>query len=265
MGERLLGKVAIVTGAGSVGPGWGIGKATAVLFAREGARVLLNDRNRAAAEETRAIVEEEGGRCLVHAADVSRSDQVKGMVDACLDAWGRIDVLYNNVAIGVPGGPVETDEKSWDLVMAVNVKAMFLTCKHVLPVMERQGAGAIVNVSSLASRRAGKVALLSYGTSKAAVNQFTRLVAAQYAPKNIRANVILPGMMNTPTIVKGLSKAYGGSVDEMIRVRDAACPMGHMGDAWDIAHAALFLASDEARYISGSELVVDGAQSAVAG
>jgi NAD(P)-dependent dehydrogenase (short-subunit alcohol dehydrogenase family) len=259
MGERLRGKVAIVTGAGSVGPGWGNGKAAAVLFAREGARVLGVDINPAAARETQTIIAGEGGECTVMAVDVSRSDQVRAMVDRCVETYGRVDVLHNNVGVVQVGGPVETSEEDWDRVLAINLKSQYLTCKYVIPHMERQGGGAIVNISSIAAIRYTGIPYVTYYTSKAAILGLTQSVALQYADRNIRANAILPGLMDTPMIREPLKEAYaGGDVDEMLRIRSAQCPMKRMGDAWDVAHAALFLASDEARYITGAQLVVDG-------
>ncbi|MDH3596405.1 MAG: SDR family oxidoreductase [Rhodospirillales bacterium] len=259
MGERLKDRVALVVGAGSAGPGWGNGKAAAVLFAREGARVFCVDINPAAAEETAGLIAEEGGEAAAHRADVSKAGEVAALVARCLELYGRIDVLDNNVGIVEVGGPVEASEESWDRVMAVNLKSMFLTCKHVLPAMERQGGGAIVNIGSVAGIRWLGVPYISYHASKGAVVSFTRAVALEYAAKGIRANAILPGLMNTPMIVEPLKDAYaGGDVEKMLEVRAAQCPMGRMGDAWDVAHAALFLASDEARYITGTELVVDG-------
>lgn len=259
MGERLKDKVAIVTGAGSSGPGWGNGKATAVLFAREGASVLAADLNLAAAEETCGIIRDEGGQCETFEADVSRAEQVEAMVQRCLSAYGRVDILHNNVGILEIGGPVEASEESWDRVVDVNLKSMFLTCKSALPHMEQQGSGAIVNLSSISGIRHIGVDYISYSSTKAAIIQFTRSVAMQYAAKGIRANAILPGMMNTPMIVEPLKGAYGeGDVKKMIEVRDSLCPTGKMGDAWDVAYAALFLASDEAKYVTGAQLVVDG-------
>jgi len=259
MAGRLRNKVALVVGAGSSGPGWGNGKAAAVLFAREGARVACVDLKQAAAEETAGLIRDEGDDALAIAADVSRHDDVKRVVDETLARFGRIDVLQNNVGIVEVGGPVETSEESWDRVMDVNLKSMFLTCKHVLPVMERQGGGAIVNVSSIAGIRWTGVPYISYSASKAGVLQFTRSIAIQYAKAGIRANSILPGLMNTPMIVEPLKDVYAeGDVEKMIALRDAQCPMGHMGDAWDVAYAALYLASDEARYVTATELVVDG-------
>jgi NAD(P)-dependent dehydrogenase (short-subunit alcohol dehydrogenase family) len=259
MGKRLEKKVAIVTGAGSIGPGWGNGKATAVLFAREGARVLAVDRNPQAAEETRALIAAEGGVCEAFTADVARAADVQALARRCQEAFGRIDILHNNVGILALGGPVELAEADWDRLTAVNLKSMFLTCKYVLPVMEAQGAGAIVNIGSVAGIRYLGVPYIAYNTTKGAILAFTRSVALQYAAKGIRANTVLPGLMDTPMVDAGLPAAYAkGDVEKMKAIRHAQCPMGRMGDAWDVAHAALFLASDEARYVTGAELVVDG-------
>lgn len=254
---RLQGKVALVLGAGSVGSGIGNGRAMAMLFAREGASVIAVDRDLASARETRDRIAAEGGVCEAEQADVSVSVDVRRVVEACIQRFGRIDVLVNNVGIAELGGPVELSEEKWDLVFDVNVKSMFLACKYVLPHMERQGGGSIVNVSSLASVRWAGVPYVSYGASKAAVNGFSRYVAMQYAARNIRVNTILPGLMNTPMIVEPLAKFYG-DVESMVAQRDAMCPTGKMGSAWDVAHAALYLASDESRYVNGLELMVDG-------
>ncbi len=264
MTGRLKGKVAIITGAGSVGPGWGNGKATAVLFAREGAKVLAVDRSIDAAAETKGIIDGEGGECTVHAADVSRHDEVKAMVERCVSIYGRLDILHNNVGIVEIGGPVETSEESWDHVVSVNLKSMFLTCKFALPQMVKQfeaegRGGAIVNIASIAGIRWTGVPYISYTTSKGAVIPFTRAIALQYARQGIRANCVLPGLMNTPMIVEPLKGVYGGGdIQKMIAIRDAQCPTGKMGDAWDVAYAALFLASEEAKYITGVALPVDG-------
>ena len=262
MAGRLEDKTAIVVGAGSVGPGWGNGKATAVTFAREGARVLCVDIDRAAAEETATLIAGEGGTAEAVQADATDPAQVEALVARAVALWGGVDVLHNNVGIVELGGPVETEAAGWDRVMAVNLKSMYLTCKAALPVMAAAGKGAIVNIGSVSGIRWLGVPYISYATSKSAVLGFTRAIALQYAAQGIRANVILPGMMDTPMIVAPLSQAYGGDIEEMRTARHAQCPMGHMGDAWDVANAALFLASDEARYITAAELVVDGGLSA---
>lgn len=259
MTGRLRDKVALVMGAGSSGEGWGNGKAASVLFAREGARVACVDLDLAAAEETAALIAGEGGEALALQADVSRADQVAACVAEAVRRFGGIDVLDNNVGILTVGGPVETSEADWDRVLAVNLKSMYLSCKSVVPVMLEQGRGAIVNIASIAAIRHIGVDYTTYYASKGGVVSFTRGLALQYAGQGIRANVILPGLMNTPMIREPLKDVYAqGDIDKMVEIRDAQCPMGHMGDAWDVAHAALFLASDEARYVTGTELVVDG-------
>jgi NAD(P)-dependent dehydrogenase (short-subunit alcohol dehydrogenase family) len=264
MTDRLKDKIALVFGAGSVGPGWGNGKATAVAFAREGATVVAVDRNLEAAEETRGIIMSEGGSCDAYAADVTRSGDIKDVVDGVAAKYGRIDILHNNVGITEMGGPIEASEESWQRVLDVNVTSVFLTCKHVLPIMLKQGKGAIVNISSLASIRYTGYPYTSYYAAKAAVNQVTVGIALQYAAQGIRANAILPGMMNTPLIHQQIAGQYKDT-EEMIRARNAVCPTGSMGDAWDIANAAVFLASDEAKYITGVCLPVDGGLSCKAG
>jgi len=258
--DRLKDKIALVTGAGSVGPGWGNGKAISVLFAREGASIFGADINIESARETQRIVEQEAGVFLGCAADVASSDQVEDMIRACMDRFGRIDILVNNVGIARVGGPVDLDEAEWDRVMDINLKSVFLTSKHVLPIMEAQGSGAIVNISSIAAMRWTGVPYATYYASKGGMLSLTRGIALQYAKAGIRANCVLPGLMNTPMVHAGLTGAYGkeGDVENLIKVREAQCPMGHMGDAWDVAHAALYLASDDAKYVTAAELVVDG-------
>jgi NAD(P)-dependent dehydrogenase (short-subunit alcohol dehydrogenase family) len=259
MAGRLENRVAIVIGAGSIGPGWGNGKASAVLFAREGAKVFAVDLSGDAAEETVSVIRSEGGDAVAHQADASRAAEVERLVAACVERWGRIDVLHHNVGIVRLGGPVELTLEAWNRALEVNLTSAFLTCKYVLPVMERQGRGAIVTTGSIAGIRWTGVPYVSYSATKAAIAQLTQSVALQYASKGIRANCIEPGLMNTPMIREGLPKAYAaGDVEKMIEVREKQCPTGHMGDAWDVANAALFLASDDARYITGTTLVVDG-------
>ena len=258
MAERVKGKVAIVTGAGSIGPGMGNGKASAIVYAREGARVMLVDHNIDAAEETKDLINKEGGECIVFKADVSKSNDCKSIVENCIQTYGRIDILHNNVGIEVPGGIDEISEEDWDKVMTVNLKSMFLTCKYSVPHMVKQGGGSIINISSINAIRTLPALSAPYSASKAGVIALTREIAVQYAPKGIRANAILPGLMNTAMVVAALTDAYGGDVKEMTKMRDAMCPMKKQGEGWDTAYLALFLASDEAKYITGAALVIDG-------
>lgn len=258
---RLSGKTAIVVGAGSIGPGWGNGKATAVTLAREGAQVFCVDRNGSAAEETAAIIIGEGGKAVAFKADAARGEDIAAMVASCLRAYGRIDVLDNNVGIAETGSVVDVAEADWDRVFAVNLKSAYLAMKHVIPVMVEQGGGSIINISSIASIRHLGISYITYATTKAAMNQMTRTTAVEFAARKVRVNAILPGLMKTPMVEHsaGLAASYAkGDVEAMWRARDAQVPMGHMGDAWDVANAALFLASDESKYVTGIELVVDG-------
>lgn len=257
MAGRLQDRVALVMGAGSSGPGWGNGKATAVRFAREGAKVVCVDVVEAAAEETAGIIAGEGGSAVALTCDVTDTAAVKAVVDDTVGRWGRIDVLQNNVGIAVMGGPVELDEAAWQRVLDVNLTSVFLACKHVLPVMLAQGKGAIVNVSSIAAVRWVGYPYASYYASKGGLNQLTCGLALQYAAQGIRANAIMPGLMDTPLIRTQIAGQYA-DVETMIRERDAKSPTGRMGDAWDVANAALFLASDEAKYVNGVCLPVDG-------
>ena len=258
MGARLKDRVVFVTGAGSIGPGWGNGKAAAVQFAREGAKVFALDLNPAAVAETAQIIRGEGGAVETTVCDVSKADSVAAAVKAAMDVFGRIDVLHNNVGIIDPGSPEDLTEAQWDRLMAINVKSLYLTCREILPIMTAQGKGSIVNISSIASTHSLGYSCVSYSASKGAVNAFTRDIALNYGPKGIRCNTILPGLMNTPLIHKGNVTSVYGSTEAMVAARDALVPLGHMGDGWDVAHAAVFLASDESRFITGIELVLDG-------
>ncbi|MBV9739167.1 MAG: SDR family oxidoreductase [Hyphomicrobiales bacterium] len=257
MAGRLDGRVTVVFGAGSSGPGWGNGKAAATLYAREGARVIAVDRDLEAARETAAIIGSEGHEALAVSADVTASAEVAGVVEEAVRRFGRIDVLHNNVGITEMGDPIEATEESWDRVMAVNLKSVFLACKHVLPVMKAQCKGAIVNISSVAAVAINDYPYFSYYASKSGLNHLTRALALRYAPFGIRANAIMPGLMDTPLIYREIAGQYADE-EAMVSARDALVPMGFMGDAFDVARAAVFLASDEARYITGVCLAVDG-------
>lgn len=260
---RLEGKVAIVTGAGQTpGETIGNGRATAILFAREGAKVMLVDRRLDSAQETEKAIAEEGGESFSFEADVTKADDCAAIAKACVDTFGRIDVLHNNVGIGSfdNDSVLRLSEEGWQLVMDVNLKSMFLTCKHVLPVMREQGFGVITNVSSVASIVSAP--MLVYKVSKAGVNALTQQVAMNNAKYGIRVNAILPGLMNTPMAIDAWVQQTGIDREEMVKFRDAQVPLGaKQGSGWDIARAALFLASDEAKFITGVLLPVDGGQS----
>jgi len=260
---RLQDKVAIVVGAGQTpGDTIGNGRATSLLFAREGARVMLVDRDLKSAGETEAMIRDEGGRCLVFEADITREPDCAALARKCVETWNRIDILHNNVGIGGgDAGPTHLTQEAWDEIFDVNLKAMWLTCKHVLPLMREQRSGAIINLSSAAA--VCSVGMVAYKVSKAGVNALTHSLAMGNAKYNIRVNAIMPGLMNTPMAIEGISRARRIPKQELIRARDQQVPLGgKMGTAWDTAYAALFLASDEARFITGVVLPVDGGQSA---
>jgi NAD(P)-dependent dehydrogenase (short-subunit alcohol dehydrogenase family) len=252
-------RIVIVTGAGCVGPGWGNGRAAAVRFAEEGARIFAVDLDPERMQETVERVRQAGGEIRTQQCDVTDSASVGAMARACLEAWGRIDVLINNVGGSARGGPVEMSEDAWDAQVDFNLKSVFLTCKHVLPAMEKQGGGAIVNLASTSGLRWTGAAQVAYAATKAGIIQFSRVVAVQYAPKNIRVNTVIPGQLHTPMVEARLAKQRaGGDVEALLRQRQERIPLGFMGDGRDTANAALFLASDEARFITGTEIVVDG-------
>jgi NAD(P)-dependent dehydrogenase (short-subunit alcohol dehydrogenase family) len=259
---RMNDRVALVFGAGlpkSNQPqlAWSNGAAAAALYAREGAKVVVVDLVHDAAEATRAIIEKEGGTAMACTADVTKSDEVAVIVARTVETYGRIDVLHNNVGATVMGSPTDVSEDNWQRGLDLNLTSAFLTCKHVLPVMLAQGKGAIVNISSVAAVVIGNYPYASYYASKAGLNHFTRSVALHYAAKGIRANAVMPGLIDTPLIYREILTEYA-SVDEMLRARNAKSPTGKMGDVWDVAYAALFLASDEAKYVNGVCLAVDG-------
>jgi len=262
MSQRFLGKIAIVTGAGAVGPGWGNGRAIAVGLAREGATVIGLDRNLEPMTETAERIAAEGGRFETAVLDVTDGVAIARLVADVVARHGRIDVLVNNVGGSAAGGPVEMSEEVWDLQVDTNLKSVFLTLKHVLPVMERQGGGAVVNLASTSAIRWTGAAQVAYAAAKAGVIQLSRVVAVQYAPKGIRVNTVVPGQMHTPMVEARLAgQRAGGDVEALIRQRVARIPMGWAGDGRDTANAVLFLASEEARFVTGTELVVDGGMS----
>lgn len=266
MSQRLAGKIAIVVGAGQTpGDTIGNGRATAILFARQGAKVLCVDRQLGPAEETVARIAEEGGTAVAYRADATVEIECRAFVAEAVQRFGRLDVLHNNVGIGLgDASPTRIEMEHWDRILAVNLKSAVLPCKAALPVMREQRSGAIINVSSIAA-----VCLtpnVAYKASKAALNAYTQTLALGNAGYGIRANVIMPGLMNTPMAIEGLSARLGIDKAKLIEQRDQAVPLGgKMGDAWDVAYAALYLASDEAKFVTGVALPVDGGQSARVG
>jgi NAD(P)-dependent dehydrogenase (short-subunit alcohol dehydrogenase family) len=235
------------------------------LFARQGASVFGTDVDEDSAAETRSVIEDEGNVCVVRQADATDSNQVAAAVQDCLDRFGRIDILVNNVGGSAPGGPATMTAEQWDTQIDFNLKTCFLGCHHVLPVMLQQGGGVVVNVSSVAGIRQhiGRPQA-AYTASKAAIIGLTRAIAIQHARDNIRCNAVVPGLMHTPLVEARLARQIaGGNVSELLESRAGKVPMGRQGDAWDVAHAILFLVSDEANYITAEALVVDGGYSAV--
>lgn len=266
MSGRLEGKVAVVVGAGQTpGDTIGNGRATAILFGREGARVVAVDRDLASAQETVAMIEEEGGEAMAFEADATREADCEALVGTCVERYRRLDILHNNVGIGGgDAGPAHVREEDWDRIMAVNLKSVILPCKHALPVMREQQSGVITNISSIAAVCATPI--VAYKASKAGINAYTQSLAVGNAKHGIRANVIMPGLMNTPMAIEGISGALRISKEKLIEARDAQVPLGaKMGTAWDVAWAAVFLASDEAGFITGAMLPIDGGQSARVG
>jgi NAD(P)-dependent dehydrogenase (short-subunit alcohol dehydrogenase family) len=258
---RLEGKTAIVVGAGQgPGEGMGNGRATALRFAQEGARVMAVDRNLASAEETVAMLRQGGGDGFAWEADVTKEATLAAMVAAAQERWGRIDVLHYNVGVSIAGGDaplLEITEEAFDRIGAINLRGAVMATKHVIPVMRRQRSGAIVMISSLAAIE--NYPFVAYKATKAAMIAFTQQVAIQNAEYGIRANVILPGLMDTPMAVDTRARVSGKSRAEVAAARDARVPLRRkMGTAWDVANAALFLASDEAGFITGAALPVDG-------
>jgi NAD(P)-dependent dehydrogenase (short-subunit alcohol dehydrogenase family) len=258
---RLQGRIAVVIGAGqSPGEGIGNGRATALTFAREGAKVLAVDRDLASALETAAMAVKDGGTCVAFAADVTKEATLAAAMADAMQRWGRIDILHNNVGVSIAGGdasPLEITEEAFDRVSAINIRGTIMACKHALPIMRQQKSGVIINISSVAAW--ANYPLVAYKATKAAMIAYTQQLAIQNAEYGIRANVILPGLMDTPMAVDTRARASNKSRAEVVAERNARVPLRRrMGTGWDVANAALFLASDEANFITGVELPVDG-------
>lgn len=263
MSDRLHGKVALVLGAGSVGEGVGNGRAITMLFAREGARVAGVDLRLDAVEDTRHRMADEGLDLLALAADVTDERALRDAVDATVSKFGRIDILVNNVGGSIPGGPEEITPDAWHEQFHHNLHYVHLSTRMVAPLMVKQGGGAIVNISSIAGLRHLGNELAAYAAAKAGLQHFSRVCAVHYAPRQVRVNTVIPGLMFTPLVTERLAgQQAGGDAEALIARRHARPPLGRMGDAWDVAHAALYLASDEAKYVTGAEIVVDGGLSA---
>ncbi len=260
---RLAGKTAVVVGGGQTpGQTIGNGRATAVLFGRAGANVVVVDRDLDRAADTAQAITSEGGTATAQAADITIEEECEALVAFAIERHGQIDVLHNNVGIGAQdGSPTRITEEGLDLILDVNLKGMVWTCKHALPHMQAAGTGSIINISSVAAIT--PYPGIGYKTSKAAVNAYTQTLAVRVARDGVRANVIMPGLMNTPMAIEGNIEQRGVSREDVIAQRDRMVPLGRkMGSGWDVAHAALFLASDESRFITGIELAVDGGSSA---
>jgi NAD(P)-dependent dehydrogenase (short-subunit alcohol dehydrogenase family) len=259
MVNRLKDKVAIVFGAGCSADGLSNGAAAALAYAREGARVVSVDVNEAAAARTASLIHAEGGEATAVVADVTSREQIDLAVQRSLEVFGKLDILHNNVGINKPGGPVDMDEDVWDAVMATNIKSLFLTCKAVIPAFLKNGGGSIVNISSITGLAWHGRPTIAYSSSKAAVNQFTRVVAAQYGPDNIRCNALVAGSINTPRASAQLQKAWSeGNGEEMLKQRTRSVPLRRLGTPEELANAAVFLASDESSYVTGVVMAVDG-------
>ncbi|KAF2973093.1 hypothetical protein GQX73_g466 [Xylaria multiplex] len=279
--HNLDGKIAVIIGLGQSGSeGWGIGAACAVVLARQGAVIFGGNRTVSSATKPRSAIESEGGQCDVVATDATSSESVKALMEACVAKHGRIDILVANVGYSQPGCPATMEEDTWDTQMDVNLRSVYLACHHALPIMEAQkpAGGAIVCVSSIAGLRYIGKPQVAYSAAKAAVMQFVKATAVVYAARGVRLNTVVPGLMETPytrslaarfpTTATAVEDKGEGEVDkqaemkggyeEFKRIRDNQVPMGRMGNAWDVANAVLFLVSDEARYITGQKIVVDG-------
>ncbi|RSE87515.1 SDR family NAD(P)-dependent oxidoreductase [Achromobacter denitrificans] len=255
---RLAGKVVLVAGAGSSAAGWSIGKASCVTMARQGAAIVALDSQREAAEDAAHEVEKAGGSGLPVQADVADPAAMQAAVDAALRRYGRIDVLQANAGIGKVGGPEDISLEDWDRIQQVNVSSLLIATRLLAPLMREQGGGAIVTVSSVAGIRYTGYPHLAYSVSKAAVIHFARMAAQQYAADRIRVNTVIPGLIDTPRVAKNVARMFDADARAASAARDRQVPMGRMGTPWEVANAVAFLASDEASYITGTELLVDG-------
>jgi NAD(P)-dependent dehydrogenase (short-subunit alcohol dehydrogenase family) len=258
---RLEGKAAIIIGAGqSPGEGIGNGRATAIRFGQEGARTMLVDRDLASAEETAVMVRKEGGECYSFQADVTKEATIKAAIDETKRKFGRVDILHYNVGVSLGGGDTmlpDFTEEIFDRIMAINLRGAIMACKHVIPIMKEQQSGVILTIASLAVYE--NYPYVAYKASKTALVAFTEQVAIQNAEYGIRANSILPGIMDTPMAVDTRARTTGKPRAVVAAQRDARVPLKHkMGTGWDVANAAVFLASDEASFITGVSLLVDG-------
>ena len=255
---RLAGKVVLVAGAGSSAAGWSMGTASCVTLARQGAAIVTLDSQREAAEDAAHEVEKAGGSALAVQADVADPAAMQAAVDAALRRYGRIDVLQANAGIGKVGGPEDISLEDWDRIQQVNVSSLLIATRLLAPLMREQGGGAIVTVSSVAGIRYTGYPHLAYSVSKAAVIHFARIAAQQYAADRIRVNTVIPGLIDTPRVAKNVARMFDADARAASAARDRQVPMGRMGTPWEVANAVAFLASDEASYITGTELLVDG-------
>jgi len=263
MAGRLEGKVVFITGAGSVGSGWGNGRATAVRFAQEGAKVFATDIDLTRLDETLTLAGDAKQNIKTSVLDVTKASSIEASIQACLQEFGTLDVLVNVVGGSAKGGPIEMSEEVWDSQVDFNLKSVFLTCKYALPEMIKKESGVIINLASTSGIRWTGSAQIAYAATKAGVIQFSRVLAVQYAKQNIRVNTIVPGQLHTPMVETRLAKQrVGGDVELLLKQRQSRIPLPFMGDGRDTANAALFLASAESRFITGTEIVVDGGMSA---
>ena len=260
MPGRLEGKVALISGAGSCGPGWGNGRATATLFAREGAKVFAVDLNQEAVEETAKTIQDEGNECITYCCDVTDAESVNEMVTSCVDRFGQVDVLQNNVGGSAAGGAMDMEEEVWDKQMDHNLKHVFLVTKAILPIMVKNKTGSIINMSSTSGLTYGGAFQIAYCTTKAAIRRFSEAVAIEFAGRGVRCNTIIPGQLHTPMVETRLAhQRTGGDIKKLIATRNARIPLGQMGDGFDVAYAAVYLGSDESKFVTGSEIKLDGA------